>query len=317
MAGDDCACSDGSPYSYWVREADPNKVMLFFDGGGACFNAVTCNPATATYSIRANDDPNTANTGVFDLDNPANPLGDWSMIFMPYCTGDVHLGTNAEFDYGDGVVINHTGFLNASKGLDELVTGFGGAEQVFVTGSSAGGVPTPLFGGLVADAFPDADIVAMPDASGGYPSNPGLNPFIGNLWGTDGAIPAWGSTEGATVAEFGIPDLYVYAGTEFPQIRWGRFDHAFDAVQTDFSALAGLEDPSVKAVLDINEALVEAAGIDLPVYVAPGTDHTILGTRDFYRLEVGGVAFVDWIADLIAGDPVDDIVCTECGGPSA
>ncbi|MEM9203767.1 MAG: pectin acetylesterase-family hydrolase [Actinomycetota bacterium] len=314
MAGDDCACSDGSPYSYWVREADPDKVMLFFDGGGACFSAETCNPETATYSVQADDDLNEFSTGVFDLDNPANPLGDWSMIFMPYCTGDVHIGTNADFDYGDGVVVNHTGFLNASKGLDELVTSFGGADQILVTGSSAGGVPTPLFGGLVADAFPEADIVAMPDASGGYPSNPLLNPVIGGLWGTEGAIPDWESTAGATVAEFGIPDLYVYAGTEYPQIRWGRFDHAFDGVQTDFSALAGLEDSSVKAVLDINEALVEDAGIDLPVYIAPGTDHTIMGRPDFYDLAVDGTLFVDWLADLLAGEPIDDVVCTECDG---
>ncbi|NDH23945.1 MAG: hypothetical protein EBY49_08375, partial [Actinobacteria bacterium] len=34
LAGDDCVCSDGSDYSYWVREGDPSKVMLFFDGGG-------------------------------------------------------------------------------------------------------------------------------------------------------------------------------------------------------------------------------------------------------------------------------------------
>ena len=44
LAGDDCVCSDGSDYSYWVREGDPSKVMLFFDGGGACFSAETCDP---------------------------------------------------------------------------------------------------------------------------------------------------------------------------------------------------------------------------------------------------------------------------------
>jgi hypothetical protein len=25
-----------------VRQADPAKVLLFLEGGGACFNAVTC-----------------------------------------------------------------------------------------------------------------------------------------------------------------------------------------------------------------------------------------------------------------------------------
>ena len=77
----DCVCSDGSDYSYWVREGDPSKVMLFFDGGGACFSAETCDPnGSPTYSIRADDNPNAAANGVFDLDNPENPVRDWTMI---------------------------------------------------------------------------------------------------------------------------------------------------------------------------------------------------------------------------------------------
>ena len=318
VMADDCVCSDGSPYSYWIREADPDKVMLFFDGGGACFSAETCDPnGDPTYSLRANDDLNEADDGVFDLDNPENPVADWTMIFMPYCTGDVHIGTNVANDYGDGVVVNHTGFINASKGLDEVAGAYDAAEQVLVTGSSAGGVPVPLFAGLVAEALPEADVMALPDASGGYPSNPVLNGVIGGLWGTEGANPDWTSTEGLTASELGIPDFYRYAGTEFPQIRWARFDHAFDDVQATFSALAGLEDSSVKAVLDINEELTEATGIDLPVYIAPGTDHTIMGAGYFYDVEVGGVRYVDWLTSFINGEPTEDVVCTECGDPAA
>ena len=317
VIAEDCECSDGSEYSYWVREGDPEKVMLFFDGGGACFTAETCDPNGApTYSVEADDDPNSADAGVFDLDNPDNPVRDWTMVFMPYCTGDVHIGTRAGVDYGDGVVINHTGYLNATKGFEEVVNNYGSAEQVLVTGSSAGGVPVPLFAGLVADAMPEADVMGLPDASGGHPSTPFLNASIGGLWGTDGAVPAWSTTEGVTAAEFGIPDFYRYAGNEFPQIRWARFDHAYDGVQASFSALAGLEDSSVKAVLDINEDLTEDAGIDLPVYVAPGTDHTIMGAGYFYDTEVEGVRFVDWLTDFIAGEPIDDVVCTDCQPPS-
>ncbi|MEO0492171.1 MAG: pectin acetylesterase-family hydrolase [Actinomycetota bacterium] len=317
IAGDDCFCSDGSEYSYWVREGDPSKVMLFFDGGGACFSAESCDPSgSPTYSIAADDDLNQSTNGVFDLDNPENPVGDWTMIFMPYCTGDVHIGTNAAQDYGDGIVVNHTGYLNATKGFDEVVANYADADQVLVTGSSAGGVPVPLFAGLLADALPEAEILGLPDASGGYPSTPLVNTVIGGLWGTEGAVPDWSTTEGIGAAEMGIPDLYRYAGLEFPDIRWARFDHAFDGVQSSFSALAGLEDSSVKAVLDINEGLTEDAGIDLPVYVAPGTEHTIMGRAEMYDLEVEGVRYVDWLTDFIAGEAIGDVVCTECGDPS-
>ena len=317
LAGDDCACSDGSEYSYWVREGDPSKVMLFFDGGGACFSAESCDPnGSPTYSIRADDNPNEAASGVFDLENPENPVGDWTMIFMPYCTGDGHLGTNAGHDYGEGIIINHTGFLNGLKGFDEIVANYGTADQILVTGSSAGGIPVPLFAGLLADALPDTEILGLPDASGGYPSNPLINGVIGGVWGTEGAIPYWSTTEGVTAAEMGIPELFTYAGLEFPDIRWARFDHAYDGTQASFSALAGLEDSSVKAVLDINEGLTEDAGVDLPVYIAPGTEHTIMGRAEMYELEVEGVRYVDWLTDFIAGEAIDDVVCTDCGAPS-
>jgi hypothetical protein len=46
-------------------------------------------------------------------------------------------------------------------------------------------------------------------------------------------------------------------------------------------ALAGLEDSSVNAVL-----------------------------------EVEGVRYVDWLTDFIAGEAIDDLVCTDCGAPS-
>jgi hypothetical protein len=33
-------------------------------------------------------------TGLLDQTNPQNPVRDWSMLFVPYCTDDVHSGSN-------------------------------------------------------------------------------------------------------------------------------------------------------------------------------------------------------------------------------
>jgi hypothetical protein len=35
-------CSDGSPYRLYVSPGDPKKVVLDFQGGGACWDAATC-----------------------------------------------------------------------------------------------------------------------------------------------------------------------------------------------------------------------------------------------------------------------------------
>src|SRR5262245_4887490 len=73
VPGGDCACADGSEFSFWVRDANPAKVVLYLEGGGACFDATTCDfnaPSTATYSfnITGDDDPSQRG-GIFDFSN--------------------------------------------------------------------------------------------------------------------------------------------------------------------------------------------------------------------------------------------------------
>jgi hypothetical protein len=42
VPGGDCECADGSKFAFWERRADPTKLVLFLDGGGACYDAETC-----------------------------------------------------------------------------------------------------------------------------------------------------------------------------------------------------------------------------------------------------------------------------------
>ena len=37
-------CSDGSPYSFFVRQGDPDKLLVYFQGGGACWFRENCDP---------------------------------------------------------------------------------------------------------------------------------------------------------------------------------------------------------------------------------------------------------------------------------
>ena len=314
-AGSGCVCADGSDYIYFTRTIpESTKVLLYFQGGGACFNETMCAFEGGTYDVTSTPEDSPVNFGgIFDFDNPANPFADYNIVFMPYCTGDVHLG-DATTPYGDSLTVEHNGFPNAMHGLDWITANHADATEVFVTGSSAGGVPAPLFGALVADALPDAEVAALADASGGYPSNPGVNAFIGGLWGTEAAIPSWPELEGSTAADFGIPDLLHLAGNHNPDLRLARYDNANDAVQVSFSALAGVGDGGLPAVLDQNEQLVEGNGVNLPVYIAPGTNHTILAGQGVYDLEVEGVSFLDWLNAFIDGEDPGDVRCVECEG---
>ena len=166
-ASAECMCSDGSPYSYWIREADPTKVVFFLQGGGACFDATTCAANSGTYKTTtgAGDDPGNIGSGIFDLTDARNPLADYSMVYAPYCTGDVHIG-NSSHEYGPQLTVHHKGYINASTALNDLATQFPDATQIVVTGESAGSIPTPLYAGLAHDLLPNADITVLADGSG-------------------------------------------------------------------------------------------------------------------------------------------------------
>jgi hypothetical protein len=320
VPGGDCECADGSEFSFFVREADPTKVVFFLEGGGACFSAETCaftdaESTTYNWHIGSSNHPDEAG-GIFDLDDPDNPFADYSMVFVPYCTGDVHIG-DATTEYDADLTVEHKGAVNGAAAVSYLGDHFPDAEEVVVIGGSAGAVASPLCGGLVSDALPDADVTVFADGSGGYPDVPALNSLLGGLWGTMNAVPDWPENEGMTAEEWSFPGLWVQAGTHDPDITMSRFDYAYDEVQVFFAGLAGVAGDDLLAFMLENEASIEAAGVDQLSFTAPGDDHTLVRRDEFYTMEVGGTSLIDWLTGVV-DDPDDavDVQCTDCEPPS-
>ena len=248
------------------------------------------------------------------FDRAENPFADYSFVYVPYCTGDVHLG-NLTREYSPDLTVEHVGMVNGDAALGYLAENFADAEQVVVVGESAGSIASPVYAGLVSDLLPDAQITVYADGSGAYPDDPAQNAGIGGLWGTFENMPDWEVNEGLTPEDWGIPRYWVQAGLHDPEIVMSRFDFAYDEVQTAFMELTGSDTSDLAASIAANEAMIEEAGVVQHSFTAPGTDHTLVRNDEFYDMEVGGVDLSDWVADVIAGEDVAD-VCEECGAPA-
>lgn len=311
-APSDCMCGDGAEFRFFVRHADPTKVVFFLEGGGACFSAETCGPDSDTYKREVGEPIATTNPqGIFKFSAPENPFADWSVVFVPYCTGDVHIG-NKTMDYGDGVVVEHKGYVNATTALEQMAATFPDATELVVAGESAGSVPTPLYAGMASDLLPAAHITVMADGSGAYPDIPAINGVIGAAWGTMNAVPDWPENEGLTVEDWSFPGLYVQAAAHAPDIFFARHDYAYDKTQVQFALLAGIPGEDLMDLIDQNEVQIEASGVDLFSFITPGDRHTVLHKANFYSEEVNGVMLVDWVVALLSGEPLGDVHCTEC-----
>ena len=79
--GGNTRCARGGRYAFWIRRGDPRKVVLFFQGGGGCFDRVTCAEGSTWFDDRvgAEDDP-TFQRGMLDLEDARNPFRDWSWV---------------------------------------------------------------------------------------------------------------------------------------------------------------------------------------------------------------------------------------------
>lgn len=149
-----CALSDytGEPYSFYIKPGKKDKLVLYTNGGGACWNGATCNPASGVYvpTTTAANDPREMD-GLLNVENPNNPYKDWTMVFMSYCTGDVFLGSKDTVYQNPNptqafplpvFTIHHRGhdnFLYVMKYVqDHLVDPKVPIGKVVVAGSSAG-----------------------------------------------------------------------------------------------------------------------------------------------------------------------------------
>ena len=230
---------------------------------------------------------------------------------MPYCTGDVHLG-DVTREYSAELTVEHKGYVNSTTALTYLTEHYPDAVEVDVVGVSAGSVAAPVYGGLVADLLPDAQVTVLADSSGAYPDDPDLNTEVLGQWGAFETMPDWEVNEGLTAADWGPPRFWVQAGLHDPDVVLARFDHAYDEVQTYFMEQLEMDTSDLNASIGANEAAIEDAGVVQHSYTAPGDGHGVVGDNLVYTMEVNGVRLVDWLEALIAGEPPDDVHCDEC-----
>ena len=157
-------CSNGSQYRFWYSDSSSStNLLILFEGGGACWDYASCSgQAGILGAAHPNGIPvdyihefqptyvspivNGADPGIPPFRSKTNlATNGWDVVYMPYCTGDVHVG-NRVVTYTDPagqqppIVFRHNGYNNTIAALNYLHTRFPSIGKLLVTGFSAGGV---------------------------------------------------------------------------------------------------------------------------------------------------------------------------------
>jgi hypothetical protein len=145
-------CIAGTDYSVYTRQGDPKKLLIFLQGGGACWQGLNrCNILAEAQAPGAGSDF-AGKLGVFDSSQPDNPFADHSIVYMPYCDGSTFGGDNdvLDEDFIIPPIRYHRGLRNVSAGMDVAAEMFPRAKQITVMGHSAGGVGVASFAPFLA-----------------------------------------------------------------------------------------------------------------------------------------------------------------------
>jgi hypothetical protein len=326
-------CIAGTPYSVFSRQGDPKKLLIFMQGGGACWqNFTACN-------IFAEDQappPEGPFPGVFDPTMADNPFADYSVVYMPYCDGSTFGGDNdvkVDPAYPSPTsplpTRHHRGLRNASAGMDVAAKMFPKAKQITLMGHSAGGVGVAAFAPFLTrftfgnntkltvynDAGPIAVNLGTPPTAGG-PDIPWLSVFARqNDWQfqqfypqsciDDGLCDAFGQQTGIIHWRLANDSTIREAFFETDSDRTNRFFAQGDGTRMDPEAYRAL-------ILAEHGALNEAyprrykrfivSGDDTHGAVqvtAPTPNFPFLQPFSFYTQEANGTPLVYWASEFI------------------
>jgi hypothetical protein len=113
-------CGDGSDYAFWLRLAPAGqpawRVVTDMQGGGVCVFENNC--ASVSPGLFRADEGQPG--GGYLSTNPAvNPFSDATMLFMPYCTQDLHIGGGGTSTW-PSITVHRFGAVNARAALRYL-----------------------------------------------------------------------------------------------------------------------------------------------------------------------------------------------------
>lgn len=323
-------------FSYFVKGGTVNNLVVYFQGGGACWDWQTCIGFPPTVmptfypDVTPGDNPALSPYGIFDFTNPDNPFKDWSFVFIPYCTGDIHWGSK-DMEYTHPLngniklTIHHRGHDNFLVVLKWITEKFKKPHTVFVTGSSAGSYGAIHGFPWIKEAYPLAKVSLLGDAGMGV-SPEEFSSYRRPIWNEQ--FPEWifGEDPPATT-----PELWREIAEYYPHSKMAEFTNAWDMTQIYFYDLI-LQTrgyPHEGSCVAWNSEMLDGVDYRQGVpnyrsYIASGTLHTILGRPEFYTENSAGVPFLDWLKAMVNNQggirkrgaiPWKNVECNDCDPP--
>ena len=224
-------CGNDSQYKIFANfSATSDNLVVVFEPGGACWDYESC---TGKNGIRGAANIDGVPDDHWELApfispflsrfDDTNPSRDWNMVYVPYCTGDVHTG-NTTVTYQDpggspDVTFRHEGHADVQQVVSWIDGEFTNVPKLLVTGCSAGGVGALVNYRFLRNGIRSVKQGYLIDDSGPvFPSkgySAPLHAMIRSAWNLDSLTPQMPA--GFTLEDMGT--INTALADEFPNDR--------------------------------------------------------------------------------------------------
>lgn len=296
------ACGNGAPTGLGVNVTARSKdVLIYLEGGGACWNALTCGLGAAANISTGYTGMNFANettlrAAPFNRTNAQNPFKDMNFVYVPYCTGDVHAGDSVQMYQSStpqvpSRTVHHKGAKNIEAFLVRLKDTFPDAQRVFLSGSSAGAFGAQLNYERVVATWPQAEVHVLADC--------------GQMINPQGAL----LTEWLASWNFSVPQDCMGCTTDFarfpaylhgkyPNRRFALYGYTQDNVLRQFFGLDATT--YQQRTLDLTVSAYDGRA-NARYFIIAGTEHVMLD--NLFTLQApNGPSLLTWTSRFVSGD---------------
>jgi len=177
-------CMGGGPFRTAVRDTESEDLVIFLQGGGACWSEFCL---AVDFSA-----PGLPTFDLMDETNEANPYVGWDAVYVSYCDGSLLAG-DVDVDLNDDGIVDRylRGLRNLSAAMDVTLQHFPEPRRIVLAGASAGGYATIIATPLVRLLWPDAELLIVNDSGVGLadPEGPAFIEQLIEEFGAGGLVP--------------------------------------------------------------------------------------------------------------------------------
>jgi hypothetical protein len=302
----DSTCGDGSPTGIGVNPGTGPDVVFFLNGGGACSSGLTCfgfGPFGATTTLgpfgeaQFNSEVPSAKGTILDRTLTGNPFADATLVFVPYCTGDVH-GGNRVVTYTPGGTVHHTGHANIVAFLKRVAPTYPSPRRLVVSGSSAGGFGTLVNYDTFRSYYPASAVEGFAIDDSGPPLEQNGGSFI------QAGFQSWGITDvldplcGPGVCEADLSKGLAALIQKYPADRFSLLSWTADSTISGFYLIPV---PEFTAQLLKMTSDVILPSTNARAFIVVGSHHTMLGAPT--NVSQNSVFLLPWLTQQVTSDP--------------